>query len=814
MADLTPDLKKIVDSWFAKYGWKPFDFQYIVWNEYLSGKSGLIHASTGTGKTFAAIIGPILKHLSEPAAEKGIKVLWITPLRALASDTVDSLRKPVEELNTGWNVEKRTGDTGSSTKQKQKQKLPQVLVTTPESLSLLLSYPETRLQFSSLTTIIVDEWHELLSSKRGVLTELTIAHIKGIANNLKIWGLSATLGNTETAMNTLLGKSSGKGVLIKGNVNREMEIISEIPEVIERFPWGGHLGINLIKPVVNYIDSSGTTLLFTNTRSQTEIWYREILDSRPDWAGLLAIHHGSIDKEERNAVENLLKQGKLKCVVATSSLDLGVDFSPVDQVIQVGSPKGIARFLQRAGRSGHSPGRKSKIIFIPANALEFIEIAAVRSAINNNFIEPRSPILNSLDVLSQHLITIAIGGGFKEREMKREVKSTNAFRKITDNEWKWVLSFITKGGPALRAYSDFSRVIIKNNRYLVEDKNIIKRHRMSIGTITGDSMVNVQFVSGGRLGSVEESFVSRMKQGDTFVFGGRALEYVRMKEMTVYVKLAAHNKGAVPQWLGGKMPLSTELASEVRKILEDAKNEIYFTEEMKAIIPILRLQAEWSLIPSQKELLMESIKTKEGYHLFIYPFEGKLVHEGLASLIAFRLAKISPITFSISTNDYGFELLSASPIPLTESLKTGLLSSHNLLDDILSSLNSSEMAKRQFREIARVAGLIFQGYPGSAKKVKQIQASSSLFYEVFKKYDPDNLLIKQAEREVLERQLEQNRLYKTFKRLSAARVRIVTPKNITPLGFPIMVNRFREKFSTEKLIDRIQRMQIYLEKSV
>lgn len=814
MADLSSEQIEIVTRWFSGHNWKPFPFQFKVWSEYLAGKSGLIHASTGTGKTFAAIFGPILQHIASPPSEKGIKVLWITPLRALASDTVESLKKPLQELNLNWSIEKRTGDTSSSVKQKQAKQLPDLLVTTPESLSLLLSYPDTRIQFKSLKAIIADEWHELISSKRGVLTELSIAHIKGLAPSVSIWGLSATLGNTETAMKALLGKKAPEGVLIKGDVAREIEIISEIPEVIERFPWGGHLGINLVKPVIQYLESANTSLLFTNTRSQTEIWYQAILNLRPDWAGLLAIHHGSIDKDERTAVENLLKKGKLKCVVATSSLDLGVDFSPVDQVIQVGSPKGIARFLQRAGRSGHSPGSKSVIIFIPTNALEFIELAAVRSALQKKYIEPRFPVTNSLDVLSQHLITIAIGGGFKEKQMKREIKSTNAFRKISDAEWEWVLTFITKGGPALRAYSDFSRVVIIKNRYTVIDLAIIKRHRMSIGTITGDSMVNVQLVSGGRLGTVEESFVSRMKQGDNFIFAGRGLEYVRIKEMTVYVKVAKSNKGTIPQWMGSKMPLSTELASEVRSILGEAKKGIYRSEELKAVIPILDLQSRWSLIPSGKDLLIESIKTREGYHLFIYPFEGKLVHEGLASIIAFRLGKIAPLTFSISTNDYGFELLSTQKIPLEEGIKQGLFSENNLLDDILNSLNSSEMAKRQFREIARVAGLIFQGYPGSSKKVKQIQASSSLFFEVFKKYDPGNLLLKQAEREVLERQLEQNRLFQTLKRLSSSHLQIVTPINITPLAFPIMVNRFREKISSERLIDRIQRMQIHLEKSV
>jgi ATP-dependent helicase Lhr and Lhr-like helicase len=707
-----------------------------------------------------------------------------------------------------WIVEKRTGDTSSYKKIKQNKKLPEVLVTTPESTSIMLSYPEAVNNFKDLKLIVIDEWHELLSSKRGVLTELVLARLKKYSPSARIWGLSATLGNTDEAMKVLLGKK--EGILVQGLVEKQTEVTTLIPPVVERFPWAGHLGIKLIDEVIIKISEAGTTILFTNTRSQSEIWYKEILQRKPEWAGIIAVHHGSLDRDVRNNVEELLREGKLICVVATSSLDLGVDFSPVDQIIQVGSPKGVARFLQRAGRSGHNPGRKSSIICVPTNAFELIEFAAVQVAAEKKIIEPRLPILNSLDVLSQHLVTMAMGGGFNEAEMLEEIKGTFSFSHITGDEWQWVMNFITKGGDALRAYPEFFRVQKEDERYMVKNRGIALRHRMSIGTITADSVMAIKYLRGENIGTIEESFISRLKPGDVFIFGGRALQFVRIKDMTAYVKRSAGTMGKVPQWMGSKMPLSTELSSQVREILSLFDDMKESSPELKAVEPIIEIQRKWSAVPKKNELLVEKIKTREGYHFFIYPFEGKQIHEGLAALAAFRISKHIPITFSISANDYGFELLTDKEVDDIITHPGKIFSPGNITDDILNSLNSSEMSRRQFREIARIAGLVFQGYPGSNKTVRQIQASSSLFYEVFKKYDPGNLLIKQSIREVLERQLDETRLLKTIRRIAEADILIKTPNHPTPFAFPIMINRFREKLTTEKLRDRIERMQVTL----
>jgi ATP-dependent Lhr-like helicase len=549
------------------------------------------------------------------------------------------------------------------------------------------------------------------------------------------------------------------------------------------------------------VEASNSCLIFCNTRAQAEIWFQSILGFRPDWKGKVELHHGSLDRDVREAVEEGIKRGLLRAVVCTSSLDLGVDFSPVDQVIQVGSPKGVARLLQRAGRSGHRPGVPSKVICVPTHGLELIDIAAARDAAHQGRIEKREGVQRPLDVLSQHLITIALGDGFSEEEMKKEVRSAHSYRNLTDAEWQWTMDFVVRGGSALQAYPEFRRVVLQpDGRYRVEDKQIALRHRLSIGTIVSDLAMTVQYVKGAKLGTVEESFLSRLNPGDRFIFSGKPLEFVRIREMTAYVKPAKTFKGAVPRWAGGRLPLSNELAHAIREKLHDAKYGVFESAEMQLIRPLLQVQNDWSSIPDDNEFLIESVETRDGHHLFFYPFEGRLVHEGLAALFAYRIARYRPITFTIACNDYGFELLAGEPAPLAEALAEGLLSSENLNRDILESLNSVEMAKRQFREVARIAGLVFQGFPGAAKSARQFQASSGLYYDVLRRYDPDNMLLHQAEREVLERQLE------------SSKVLVTEPERPTPLAFPILVDRLRDTLSTESVSDQIEKLAMQLER--
>ena len=805
------------EEWFRSHGWNAFDFQREVWSSYLDGESGLIHAATGTGKTLAAWWGPLLEYLGEERKkEKAVplRVLWITPLRALAGDTAEALIEPVRDLSLPWTVETRTGDTTSALRSRQSRRMPTALVTTPESLSLLLSRENASAQLSDLRVVVVDEWHELMGTKRGVQTQLALARLRGICPRLRTWGLSATIGNIEDAKLCLLGRRPARSRIVRGVEPKSVIVDSLIPPVIERFPWAGHLGTQMVEQVVAAIEEGQTSIVFTNTRSQTEIWYQAILERRPDWAGSIALHHGSLDRKRREWVEEGLRTARLRCVVATSSLDLGVDFSPVDRVLQIGSPKGIARLLQRAGRSGHRPGAESRVTCVPTHTLELIEVAAARDGMEAGAIESRYPVTRPLDVLAQHLVTIAAGEGFVPSEMLHEVRQTEAFGDLPDDEWRWTLSFISNGGTALEGYPEYSKVVPgADGVWRVEDRTIARRHRMSIGTIVSDAHIAVQYLRGSRLGTVEESFIARLSQGDRFVFAGTPLEFVRVRDMVAWVRRAPNTKGAIPRWMGSRLPLSGELAAAIRARLGEAARGSYRGAEMEALRPILEVQRKWSHIPSPDEFLIEKVKTREGYHLFFFPFEGRLVHEGLAALFAWRISRITPITFSMSSNDYGFELLSSDEAPVEQAVSAGLLDASSLVDDIPASLNATEMARRQFREIARVAGLVFPGFPHSGKSARQLQASSGLFFDVFRRYDSGNLLLSQAHREVLERQLERTRLGHTLQRLSNSRVVITTPPRTPPLAFPLLVDRTRERVSSEKLADRIRRMQRTLERA-
>lgn len=818
-----------VEAWFAHRGWTPFTFQREVWEAYGRGESGLIHAATGTGKTYAAFLGVVAEALREStdartpvrkprrrADATPLRVLWLTPLRALAADTEQALRLPVEELGMPWTVESRTGDTSSAQRARQRERLPTVLVTTPESLSLLLCREDHARLFAELRCVIVDEWHELLSTKRGVQVELGLARLRALCPALRTWGVSATLGNLEEAADTLLGTDRHGAPrprrLVRGVVPKTVEIEALLPETMDRFPWAGHLNTKLLPEVMRRLEAASSAIVFTNTRSQCEIWFQSLIAANPDWFAFTALHHGSLSRAQREDVEDGLRTGRYRVVVATSSLDLGVDFTPVDLVMQIGSPKGVARLLQRAGRSGHGPGRISRIVCVPTHAFELVEVAAARTAMAAGRIESRDPLDRPLDLLAQHLVTLALGGGFTREAVLAELRSTRAYRLLTDEELDWVLEFVTHGGTALRAYPEYAKVQCEDGVYRVTDRRVAQRHLLNIGTIVSDHAIAVQYLSGRRLGTIEESFVARLTPGDKFFFAGTALEFVRMRDLTAWVRKAKGHVGAVPRWMGARMPLSTELAAAVRAALDDARNGVFATPEMEAVRPVLETQAQRSAIPRPDELLIERTETRDGHHLFVYPFEGRLVHEGLAALWAYRLAQFAPLSFSFSCNDYGFELLSPDPAPLAEALEHGLLSSTHLLHDITNALNAAELARRQFREVARVAGLVFSGFPGQNKSARHLQASSSLLYDVFVTHDPGNLLVAQARREVLERQLEASRLGQVLARLADCAVRVVDVERPTPLAFPLMIDMTRAKLSTEKLADRVRRMTVAAEK--
>ncbi|MBN8672733.1 MAG: ligase-associated DNA damage response DEXH box helicase [Chitinophagales bacterium] len=812
----------IISEWLSLKGRSPFSFQEEAWEHIINNKSGLVNAPTGCGKTYSVFLGAVIDFINcypenyKTQKNNSLRLLWITPLRALAKDIGRAMEEVISELGMQWKIGIRNGDTDMNERARQKRQMPEVLIITPESLHLLLAqkgYPDV---FKTLQLIAVDEWHELLGSKRGVQVELAVSRIINCTKgkSTAIWGISATIGNLEEAKEVLLSPLKIKGTIIKASMRKETEVESVIPDEIEKYPWAGHLGIKLVNKVIPIINNSRTTLIFINTRGMSEMWYQALLTAAPELSGAIALHHGSIDMELRTWVEDNLHTGKLKAVVCTASLDLGVDFRPVETVIQVGSPKGVARFLQRAGRSGHSPDEISKIYFLPTHSLELVEAAALKSAIKEQLVESRVPMLLSFDVLIQYCCTLAISEGFTPGELFEEIKSTYCYADITREEFEKLLHHITEGGTALQQYDEYKKVEIIDGRYRILSRRMAMRHRLHIGTIVSDAMLKVKFFSGGYIGVIEEYFISRLEPGDVFTLAGRNLELVMIKDMTVLVKKSTAKKSNIPSWVGGRMPLSANLGKKLRESFNEAfqKGKEKREPELEVLQPLFDLQENLSHVPKANELLIEQIETKDGFHLFVYPFEGRLVHEAMAAILAFRISRIRPITFSFAMNDYGFELLSDQPVPVDDSNVYELFSPDNLFEDIQRSVNSTEMAKRKFRDIAVIGGLIFQGYPGEHKKARHLQSSASLLFKVFAEYEPGNLLLRQAYQEVFDQQMEEVRLRDMLQRIQQSKIVLTFPEQLTPFCFPIKVDSIREDLSSEKLEDRVRKMQAQLEK--
>lgn len=818
-------LLTVAEDWFLEQHWKPFTFQKQTWKAFLSGKNGLLNAPTGSGKTYALWVPIALEILKEKQKakqkKKGLKALWITPLRALSVEISQAATRFCQDIDPTITVGIRTGDTSQKERAAQKRNMPDLLITTPESLQLLLSSKKYDHLFQNLNAVVIDEWHELLGTKRGVQMELALSRLKTVSKNLKIWGISATIGNLNQAKDVLLGpagESNENSVLVKAKLKKKIQVESIIPEKMEKFPWRGHLGLHLLDEVVPIIKKSKTTLIFTNTRSQCELWFQKLMEKYPEFAGEVAMHHGSINKETRLWVEQAIRNENLKAVVCTSSLDLGVDFAPVETIIQIGGPKGVARFLQRAGRSGHQPGKVSVIHFLPTHAMELIEAAALQKAAKNTVVEDRVPYLQSFDVLVQYLTTLAVSDGFYPQEIYPEIKSTFCFQALTQEQWEWCLSFITTGGESLKTYDEYKKVEIEEDgKFKVNHRGIAMRHRLQIGTIVSDAVLSVKYIKGGYIGTIEEFFVSKLKPGDVFTFAGRNLELVRIKGMQVQVRKSKQKTAKVPSWMGGRMTFSAQMSELLREELYDAAESVHQTntkksKELKALEPILKRQLRESIIPKQHQFLIETFKTREGYHAVFYPFEGRFVHEALGSLLAYRISLLSPISFSIAFNDYGFELLSDQEIDMQQVLDNNLFSADFLMDDLYKSLNATEMARRKFRDIAVIAGLVFTGYPNKLVKSKHLQSSSQLLFDVFRDYEPQNLLFQQAFTETFEHQLEEGRLRLALERINHQDIIWKNCDKPTPFSFPIITDRLREKLSSEKLEDRIQRMLKQLEK--
>lgn len=814
------ELFHIAEDYFQQQGWTAFPFQRNTWDAFLAGKHGLLNAPTGSGKTYALWVAIVLNYIKQnpdykKAPKKGLKAIWITPLRSLSQEIAQSSQRFVDGIDLPFSIGIRSGDTSTKERTAQMKSMPDLLITTPESLHLLLASKDHDKIFKDCSAIIIDEWHELLGTKRGVQMELGISRLLGLSKNIRVWGISATIGNLEQARQVLLGVDESrfrKSVLIKAHLKKDIEVKSIIPESMDKFPWRGHLGLHLLKEVVEIINSSRSTLIFTNTRAQCELWFQSLMTNYPEFAGEVAMHHGSINKETRVWVENAIRNESLKACVCTSSLDLGVDFAPVETIIQVGGPKGVARFLQRAGRSGHRPGETSVIYFLPTHALELIEASALQKAVSTQAVEDRLPYILCFDVLIQYLCTLAVSGGFYPNQIFPEVKNTFCFSNITDDEWRWCLKFIVYGSSSLQTYDEYKKVkIADDGRYYIDERAVAMRHRLQMGTIVGATNVTVKYQTGGYIGTVEEYFISKMDRGDVFVFAGRTLEFIRLKGMIAQVRNSTKKTKTVSSWQGSRLPLSAQLGELLREEMENFQTGKKRTPEVKALKDIIQRQQLESIVPMNNQFLIETFKTREGYHAVFYPFEGRFVHEAMAGIIAYRVSLLKPITFSLAFNDYGFELLSDQQFDMQEILDNDLLTPDMLTQDLLSSMNATEMARRKFRDIAVISGLVFTGYPNKIVKTKHLQNSSQLLFEVFRDNEAENLLFRQAYTETFEQAIEEYRLRDALVRIQNQEIVWKACEKPTPFSFPIITDRLREKLSSEKLADRIKRMQLQWE---
>ena len=805
------DLLAPIEAWFERQGWTPLPFQRQCWQAYLAGESGLIQVPTGSGKTYAAVMGPIAELLAEPSP--GLRLLYLTPLRALSRDLALAIQQPIEAMGWPLRVGIRNGDTSNYERGKQLRSPPEILITTPESLSLLLANPKAPALFAGLRAAVIDEWHELMGSKRGSQTELCLSWLRSQRPGLRTWAISATIGNLDEAAHSALGAGS-EPRLITAPIARATEIRSLLPESIDGFPWAGHLGLRRYEDLVAALEPGVSTLLFTNTRNQAERWHQCLRYACPEMEHALALHHSAIDRAERQAIEAGVKAGALRWVVCTSSLDLGVDFQPVERVVQIGSAKNVARLLQRAGRSAHLPGGTSQVLFMPTHALELLELSALRRGLAAGLVEERRPPNAPIDVLLQHLTSLACGPGFEPAQALATVRSAWSYRQLSDGDWQWCLRFLEHGGDCLGAYPRYRKLERDGDLYLVKEKAIARMHRLHIGTITADRAVTVRFVRGAVLGHVEEAFIGRLKAGDVFFFAGRQLEFVRLREMTAQVKASSKKSSTVPAWAGGQMALSDLLSRHLRAEVDRCARALageakLDSPELVALEPLLQRQVQLSRLPRQHELLVEVCNSREGSHLYAYPFEGRFVHEGLGFLWAWRLARHQASTITVSVNDYGFELLAPKNYPFDELFELHaeeLLNDSDLKEDLEQAINLSELCRRRFRAIAQISGLVLNGYPGQSKSGGQLQISAALLYDVFSRHEPANRLLAQARSEVLSEQLDLPRITGALQRLQQCSLQLERTPRPGPLAFPLLVERLNNRMSNESVLERVQRL--------
>jgi len=744
------------------------------------GKNALLVAATGSGKTLAGFLPTIAEMVERPA--EGLHTLYISPLKALAVDVQRNLLGPIEEMGLPIRVETRTGDTPSDRKARQRVRPPQILLTTPESLSLLLSYPDSFALFENLETIVVDELHGFAKDKRGDLLSLSMARLQRIAPNLRRVGLSATISDPDAYRSWLAPDADMDTVdVVTGDPGAEPHLSILIPE--NKIPWGGHSGRHAVREIMGLIERHRTTLVFCNTRGLAELIFQDLWSVNEN-ALPIGIHHGSLAQEARRKIEAAMAAGKLRGLVATASLDLGIDWGDVDLVVQMGAPKGSSRLLQRIGRANHRLDEPSEGEVVPGNRFEYLEARAALDAIEDGELDPENFRPGTLDVLAQHILGVACAAPFEEHELLAEIRSAAPYAGLKDETFTEVLNFIATGGYALKAYDRFRRLVLEGEgRWRITRPQIAAQHRMNAGVIVEQPLLSVRFRNGRKLGTIEEGFASTLAPGDHFFFAGLGLEVEQFKDTDIIVRASAKSARIVT-YGGQRMSMSTHLANRVRHMLADRNDWHRFPDDVREW---LEVQDRRSVIPEPEQLLVETFEHEKLHYMVAYSFEGWNAHQSLGMLITRRMenAGLKPLGFV--ANDYGLACYGLHPISDPRTLFSPDILEQEFVDWVEQSL----LLKTAFREVAVIGGLVERHHPGKKKSGRQVSFSTDLIYDVLRRYEPEHLLLRAAWDDARARMTELGRLVRLVDRASATMLHVNTDR-ITPMAVPLMVIVGRE----------------------
>jgi len=786
------ELPPVIQGWFEEKGWRPRRHQLEMLAAARAGRNALLVAPTGAGKTLAGFLATLAELIERPTT--GLHTLYVSPLKALAVDVQRNLLTPIAEMGLDIRVETRTGDTPADRKARQRVRPPQILLTTPESLSLLLSHEDSMLLFANLGTIVVDEVHAFATGKRGDLLSLAMARLQRLSPSMRRVALSATVSDPEAYQGWLAPHADVETVdLVIGNPGAPAEISIMLPEE-DRIPWAGHSGRWAAEHVMREIERHQTTLVFCNTRSLAELIFQDLWDVNEDKLPI-GIHHGSLAIEARRKVEAAMADGRLRGLVCTASLDLGVDWGNVDLVIQMGAPKGSSRLLQRIGRANHRLDEPSEAILVPGNRFEYLEARAALDAIDGGELDPEIFRPGALDVLAQHVMAVACAEPFQEQDMLEEVRSAAPYAALSEDLFRQVLSFIESGGYALKAYDRFKRLTRDaDGTWRVSHPRFIQQHRMNAGIIVDVPLYDVRFRGGRRLGTVEDNFAATLSPGDTFYFAGLVLEVEKIDGMDLIVR-ASSKSARIPTYLGARMAMSTNLADRVRQFLHDREQWPRFPDDVREW---LEVQDHRSVLPHPEQLLVETFPHEHRHYMVAYSFEGWNAHQSLGMLITRRMESAGLRPLGFVSNDYALACYGLDPI----EDPAALFSADILENEFVEWVQESSLLRRAFREVAVIGGLVERHHPGKRKSGKQVSFSTDLIYDVLRRYEPEHLLLQAAWHDARQRMTDVGRLARLLDRAAGTMLHVQLDR-VSPMAVPVLVIVGRERTATGTVDDSL-----------